>query len=1386
MLATVIINNNPFDPASRTVKTYTRRRRIATLAPKTHLPFIAILNGEALLRANNGWDRTLKDGDILGFVVRPQGGGGSNPLRAILSIALSLAAPGIGLALAGALGVAGSTILGISAASLLSGLVSVVGSMVLNALLPNSTPNQVRQGNIGSPSPTYTIEGQGNSARLQEPIPVQYGRHIAYPDFIADPYTEYSGNEQYLYQLLCLGQGEFNIEVVRVEDTPIENFPEVTMQIVTPGQQVTLFPSNVVTSAEVNGQELLTNTAVGPFVASAAGTQANFLGFDIVCPKGLFYANDAGNFTAKSVSFSFYAREIDLTGAPIGSFFTLGSEVITAATNTAQRRTYRYAVGAGRYEVRAMRTDTKDTSNRAGHDVLWASTRAYLPGQQFYGDLTLIALRLRATNSLSAQASRRINVISTRKLPVWNGTAWSAPQVTRNPAWAMADVLRSNYGGKSSDKRIDLAALLALSTIYNGRGDNFDARFDTHSTIFEALSTIGEAARTKPYQQGGVWHFWRDAPQTLPVAMFNMRNIAKGSVKAQYLSPTDDTADAIDLEYFDGIRWQWDMVPCKLPDSSATKVAKMRLFGITTRAQAYREGMYKCAANRYRRNLITLNTEMEGFIPTYGDLVAVQHDRPRWGQFGDVVAYDSGTRTITSSEPLDFSAGGNHYVRLKRRNGSPTSSLLATAGATAYQIVLAATPPMTPYTGVLEEKTSFTFGPSDRLDKLCLVRTVRPRSLETVELSLVLEDAAVHTADTGTPTASSQWGLITQITKPVLNDLRVTHSGTPESPVLDLTWAASTSATSYKVDLSIDNLTWQRIAETSDTSYRVPVPVGNVYLRVAPIGKVQGDYASTGVIIAGQIAPPQAPYPALSEPFIGASFKVDWPKVPRAVSTRLEISVGGVLKRTVNTQLNQYEYTAEDALNDGGPWRTITITAYSVGASTVSDGRAITATNPQIASPAGVSATALPSAITISATLPADSDYAGMIIHGSTSSGFIPGPANFIFKGSSNSHTIAGLAAGSPFYYRVAFYDLFGSDNLNFSSEVSATPLATSGVQIVSTLPAAGTQNGEVVSLSTDLKLYRWNQSTSAWVTWTDGSDILASSVTAGKLSVSNLSAITANLGSITAGNFTLDTAGFIKGGASNYSAGIGFWMGYDTTAYKFFLGDPSGNYIRWDGTNLTINGGVSVDYAAVTGTKPPADADATVSTLQSGVTVTGGGITLGTNATIKGGQTAYATGAGFFLGYHSTTYKFSIGDTTNFLRWDGATLSVGGSIIATGNIIAGAVSSISNAYTEGALSITNGTVAQTAPAITTTGQKVMITVSGFVQTVAYRISVNRNGTPIATIPPTFNMNSGPFSFNITDTPSAGTYTYTLVVAAVSGAGGNIYNRSINVVELKR
>lgn len=90
------------------------------------------------------------------------------------------------------------------------------------------------------------------------------------------------------------------------------------------------------------------------------------------------------------------------------------------------------------------------------------------------------------------------------------------------------------------------------------------------------------------------------------------------------------------------------------------------------------------------------------------------------------------------------------------------------------------------------------------------------------------------------------------------------------------------------------------------------------------------------------------------------------------------------------------------------------------------------------------------------------------------------------------------------------------------------------------------------------------------------GDKIAANTITADKMNVNQLSAIVANLGTITAGNVTLDSAGFIRGGATVYKTGSGFWLGYDTTltpnGYKAYFGN-SNAFLTWDTNQLNLQG---------------------------------------------------------------------------------------------------------------------------------------------------------------------------------------------------------------------
>lgn len=921
MMALCLRLPNPLDPMHREVARIRRPKRVRGLAPRHGRPVIALLNGKPLLRA--GWGRRLRDRDVLVFVTLPRGGGGSNPLRLLASLAVMAFAGWAAPALLSGLGVAQGTMLFGSFSALQATQMGLIlgGQILLNAVLPiPKTPT------LPTASPTYALAAQGNQARIEQAIPVGYGRMLAWPDFAAQPYTEFAGGEQYLFQLLCLGAGEYDIEEIRIEDTPIASFDEVEYEVVQPHGDVTLFPTSVTTSVEVSGQELpgaaeggwsqsgtvitITETdhgrAVGQavqleftsgsgptgvyaigaiigvdsysvtvttgatgsgnvtirsvlggingFVANAAESEATHLAVDLVFPRGLFHLGSStlGDMSARVIV---EARQIDDNGLAIGSWTQIADVTTTDRTATPVRRSIRCAVTVrGRYAVRAWRVDTKSTDTNDGHDVALAGLRAYLREVEDFGDVTLIALRMRATNNLSLQASRRIGVIATRKLPIWDGAGWTASQPTRSIAWAIADAARNtSYGAGLTDTRLDIAALAELDALWTARGDNFDARFDTAASWWEAVARIARAGRARIFMQGGRLRVVRDGAETLPVALFSMRNIVKGSFTVDYAMPTEQTSDAVQVTYFDATAWIQRRVTAKLPGAAGARPAKLDAFGITGRAHALREGLYEAASNLYRRRSVSFDTEMEGFIPSIGDLIAVQHDMPAWGAQAEVLGWDAGTLTLTLSEELPWGAGP-HVLGIRRADGSVSGPWSVVQGTSADQAVLETAPDMTPYSGSAQERSHVAFGTTNTWAALCKVTSVRPRDLHHVRIEAVPDDPSVHTAESGvvaSPLRTSQ--LPVRVTRPRVQGLIARRIPGDATRVL-LAWRPASGAESYHVEMAEGDdpdgaaVSWTRIADTSATQIAVLLMhASRTMIRVRGAGLAAGPWVSATI-----------------------------------------------------------------------------------------------------------------------------------------------------------------------------------------------------------------------------------------------------------------------------------------------------------------------------------------------------------------------------------------------------------------------------------------------------------------------------------------------------------------------------------------------------------
>lgn len=742
-MATIVYCRNPLKYSEREI--LFKQGTLSDLAPNTELPFVCSVNGEYLLRKD--WGYRVQPDDIVVYSTLLQGGGGGkNPLRLIATIALSVAAPGIGSSLATGFGFAASGV----AASAFSAAVLIGGTALVNAVLPPPRlPTSQQSASINSPSSTYTLGAQANSARLGAAVPVLYGRHQIYPD-LGDQPLAYSPSlkQQNLIQYFVVGQGEYTLSEYKIEDSPVESFKGIDIYPIAPSG-ANVLRTGIYNVVEVAGQELLApvdgdNQWIGPFVINPPFKPVTQIHVEVAFPKGVYFANDGGGLDARTVTWAVQVRQIDDFGTATTDWDEIGTETITAADNAVLRVSEFYIVASGRYEVRLARTNAKDPSIRVGNDIVFSgcagiSNAAATTGQ---GTTTRIQTEFQASDNLNSNTARRFNLIAQRKLQIWNpDTGWSALTETRSIAWAFADICRS---AGVPDSRINLQELYDLDQYYSSRAMFFDAVFDNRISLFEALTLVARAGRAVPIIQGGQITMVRDSQKSIAVAKFGMRNIRKGSFGISYAPPTTETANAVQVNYIDGFTYKPKQVMAVQDGTAGDVVSKVELFGVTDEQIATNEALYLVATNQYRRRTVKWSTEMDGFICRFGDLVLVSHDIPQWGISGDVIAWDASTLTATLSEPVEFQ-GGTNLIRFQAKNGSVSDAISVQPGIDEYTVVLDEMPPFQPYTGSDYEQTRFSFANSVSIWQSVKIRAIQPRGVDTIDVVGVIDDDRVYT-----------------------------------------------------------------------------------------------------------------------------------------------------------------------------------------------------------------------------------------------------------------------------------------------------------------------------------------------------------------------------------------------------------------------------------------------------------------------------------------------------------------------------------------------------------------------------------------------------------------------------------------------------------------
>ena len=1059
-------------------------------------PTIAVAGGQPVLRENDGWSLPIAPHAIVIFVELPMGGGGgSNPLTAILGVVAAVMLawnPGGQLALAlgmtGELTSLGLSVGGVALMGLVNGAIMLGATALVGALGGFSSVPSGLSGayDAATASPTYNINSSGNQARLYQPEPEGFGRMQITPDYIATPWVQYIENEQYGYFVYALGRGNYDVESMSFGDTVFwrasggvdSAYDNVQVEFVPAGSPVTLFPDNVITSAEVSGQELYGpneeeyNGEIGPYVANPPGTVTNQIQLDIVLPQGIGRYDDNANLQEYSIDIRAEYRLIDDMGAALSEWAVLRTETFKGATLTPQRRTLLCDVAQGRYEVRLARTSDSAVNGRTMDSIQWQAMRAMLPGSLSYG-VSAVAIKIRATNTLSNSASSKLSLICTRRLPLYDRATrtWSGETATRSWAAAVSAVCKASWGGGLSDRELDLDALWAIDERLQARGWYYDAYIDGAYTVWQLITEMCQPMLCVPRLEGSVLSFVEDCVGRPVRYMLTPRNIRRGSFKLTWNTWSSSTPDDVVMNYLDAAYgFQQRDVKAVLPESESREETSLEMLGITGREHAFRVAVGYAARNRWRRIGVECQVEGLGRLMNRGDVVTVSHPRLRNTASGKVDAWDEAGLALTLRRDTgDIPEKGDLYLALSRPDGTAWGPCRLAAwhgDGGAYEVTLDAGE----YAALLLEDadapwnwltageeslpTLWTLQQSREFARRMLVQSVVPSDLWTYTVSLVNDDERVYGYDElPVPAWEGRGQLPTVDSLAAPQSLTVAVGGTAASPVLEASWLTVTGADAYEVETGTDGEAWLRVGRMNINRAGVAVSRGPVWLRVAA---VRDDMQSPWAVWAGDTRVSKPAATTAAARFDGATFRVEWQAVAGATEYSLNVLADSVKVAAVTgTEALEYELTPEDAAAPGGPWRKMSAEVWARNAA--GPGPVVTA-SAEAAAPAAVTAADISvgaDSITLnSVTGPAPIGQDGVtgyvLLQGATPD-FDASSVTGMQIISALPYTLSGLTPETTYYFRLAGKDAWFDDvpasyaALNFSGVLPVTTTAADG-----------------------------------------------------------------------------------------------------------------------------------------------------------------------------------------------------------------------------------------------------------------------------------------------------------------------------------------------------
>lgn len=745
-------------PAGATVSEIVR---LAGLDPRHGPPVVILKRGlDASILPMDAWGRVKpKAGTqvLIHYDVQGPAAG------ALLASLVSAAAPTIAGAAFSALGITATAF----QLSLATAAITVVGGLIVNALIP--PPSQPGQ---GSQDPAQqTITGFQNRSDPYGTIPKPLGRMRVFPKRSAKGYTVTTDEGEIEFRgRFLIGWGPLCISDLRIGTTPLTDFEDVEVEFLNvdqtetlsrqPGlssitkawrtgtQTMTLYPDNVVEDGYA--VELAAWTAV--VRRTRPGTESADV--DISFPQGLF-AQDLDSPSkreTRSHTFNFRYRAVG-----DASWTSGGSMVVESKQNSQFRKTHKITFPEpGEYDIEVVQASGNNPDSHHFDTSVLSAIRSFRPGDlPSHDGVAEVAVRVRATDQLSGQIDT-LNLLAHQMCRTWDGSAWTAPVVTRHPAWVLANWLQGKHMRRPvPDSRIDLSELRAWAV--EEAHWTCDLMVESKVRVREIADIICPAGRAKFSLTDLRYSVIREKPNDPIRQMITPRN--SWGFKGKIIYPKEIHALRCIVKS-ERQNWQEDEVTVYADGydaGTATAFEEVRLPGVvltdddSDQSNVYRLGRYHLAVAKLRFEQMSVNMDFESLQVQRGDPVLVVHDVPSIGLGSARIKsiYANGATLLSLTLDDAFPTASGQYRMVVRTQSGAVEEFHVAAPASAqtnlWTFVSGTVDAAMLSIGdlaVLQETSEAKFE--------ALVTNIRRGGDDTAVVSFAPRSPAVATADSGT------------------------------------------------------------------------------------------------------------------------------------------------------------------------------------------------------------------------------------------------------------------------------------------------------------------------------------------------------------------------------------------------------------------------------------------------------------------------------------------------------------------------------------------------------------------------------------------------------------------------------------------------------------